>query len=252
MLYLVGIGLNPRQLTLEAVDAVKACGRVFLESYTSRFSDGTASELEELLEKRIEVLERGKVEEDFSGVLKSAQKENVALLVFGNPLFATTHIQVLLDAHKLKIQTRVIAGISIQNYLGESGLDAYKFGRVCTVVFAEPHYAPESFFDVIEANQKLGLHTLCLLDIRTEENRFMSVWQALEFLQSIAKKRKSKLLEKLLFVGLYGVGSPNQEIVKGNADALQKFNSDSFPQSLLVCGKLNEKEKEALALVKNA
>lgn len=246
MLYLIGIGLNPTQLTLEALEAIRECPTVFLENYTSRFAEGNKKELEAIVQKPIRELGRKKIEEEFGTVLGQAKRESVALLVHGNPLIATTHIQILLDAKKQNISVKMIPGISILDLLGKTGLDSYKFGRISTIVFQEENYAPESFFDIIEKNFKNGFHSLCLLDIRSEEERLMSVQEAIGILEKIAKKKGSDLLQKCVLAGLYGMGSKKEKIAVGNAKKLQNSGYNAWPQSLVVCGKLNEKEKEAL------
>lgn len=246
MLYLIGLGLQPKHLTMEAAEAIRECSAVFLENYTSRFAEGTKKELEAIIQKPAKELNRKKVEEEFEDILNQAKRENVCLLVFGNPLIATTHIQILLDAKEQQIPTKIIPGISVVDWLGKTGLDAYKFGRICTIVFQEGNYAPESFFDIIENNHQNGFHSLCLLDIRAEEGRLMSVQEAIGILEKIARKKGSSLLNNAILVGLYGLGSKNEKIVVGTAKKLQNSGYNAWPQSLVVCGKLNEKEKEAL------
>ncbi len=246
MLYLIGIGLNPKQLTIEAIEGIHDCSAVFLENYTSRYSEGTLVELEHVLQKKVVELGRKEVEEGASRLLEESKQHNIALLVIGNPLLATTHIQLLLDAKKENVPVRVIPGISILDLLGKTGLDSYKFGRISTIVFQEENYAPESFFDVIEKNFKNGFHSLCLLDIRSEENRLMSVQEAIGIIEKIAKKKKAEWFSGAVMVGLYGLASKNEKIAVGNAKKLQNSGYTSWPQSLVVCGKLNEKEKEAL------
>lgn len=247
MLYLIGIGLNPRQLTFEALDAIKRCESLYLETYTSRFSQGIASELEAMIKKPIMALGRTQVEEGFASVLSAAHKKDIGLLIYGNPLFATTHVQLLLDAQEKGIPSRVIAGISISNYLGHTGLDSYRFGRVTTVVFQEPSYSPESFFDIVTANHERGLHTLCLLDIRTEEERFMGIHEAARILLDIGKRHKNAWIATAPMIGIYAAGSDAQEIRCASAQQLADHRSDRFPQTLIVCGKLTEKEEEALS-----
>jgi diphthine synthase len=246
MLYIIGLGLQPNHLTLEAMEAIRGCSVVFLENYTSRFAEGTKKELENNIQKTIIDLNRKNVEEEFGAVLEKALHENIALLVFGNPLTATTHIQVLLDAKKHGVATNAIPGISIVDLLGKTGLDSYKFGRVSTIVFQEANYSPESFFDIIETNHQNGFHSLCLQDIHSEENRLMSVPEAIGILEKIAKKKKADWFLDAVLVGLYGLGSKNEKIVAGKPKKLQNSGYNAWPQSLIVCGKLNEKEKEAL------
>lgn len=186
------------------------------------------------------------MEEGFSLLQKEAREKNIALLVFGNALTATTHVQLLLDAKQHGVQCKIIQGISVQNCLPETGLDAYKFGRIVTIVKPRENFAPESFFEQIEQNYSAGLHSLCLLDIESEKNYFMTASEALQILEKIAHKRNSKMLEEAQLVGLYALGAEKQKIKPGTLKELKLSSYAGFPQSLIVCGKLNEKEKEAL------
>ncbi len=245
MLYLVGIGLIPKHLSLEALETIQQCEEILLETYTSKFTSGEIPQLEQLTHKKIKPVARIDVEDQLDQILKTAKTKKTCLLIYGNPLFATTHVQILIEAKKRKIPYHVIAGISIANFLGHTGLDNYRFGRIATIVYHEPLYAPESFFDIVENNQQNQLHSLCLLDIRTDENRFMSISEAIEILEKIATKRKTTWFSNAMLVGIFGAGNPNQQIRIGSPSELKKKNPDLFPQSLIVCGPLNEKEKEA-------
>jgi diphthine synthase len=254
MFYLIGIGLNPKQITLEALEAIKSCKRVFFEAYTSVYSGGSIGELEEICGKKFLELNRKGVEEGFSLFLKEAKNlnENIALLAFGNALNATTHVQLLLDAKKIGLRHRVLQGISVFDFLAEAGLDAYKFGRVCTVVAPKKSFAPEDFFGVVEKNFSLGLHTLCLLEIDAEQDYQMGVSEAVSILQKIEAKKKTKILDSTVLIGLYALGSKDQKFKKGSVKEFLMSGFGKFPQSLVVCGKLNEKEKEAVEALSGA
>jgi diphthine synthase len=247
MFYLIGIGLKPGHLTLEARQAIAGCAKVFLDAYTSRYSEGTVGELGRLVGKEMIRLDRKGVEEGFSLILREAAKtgESIALLVFGNPLNATTHIQLLLDAKKLGVKAGVVPGLSVFDFLGKSGLDTYKFGRVCTIVSPGEKYSPESFYAAVEKNFGAGLHTLCLLDIG-EGNSFMTVSEGLSVREKIEKKRRGSLLGKAVIVGFYGLGGKDEKTKAGNLNELKRSSYAGFPQSFVVAGQLNEKEKEAL------
>ncbi len=251
MLYLIGIGLKPSHLTLEALEAIKKCDSVFLETYTSQYAQGFARDLKELIGRDFLELGRKGVEEHFESALLSASSNNIALLVFGNPLTATTHIQLLLDAKEKGIKTKVIPGISITNFVAESGLDEYKFGRTVTICYHAPNFEPDTFYKQIIENQKIGLHTLCLLDIKKDENpqRMMNSVEAIEILEKIAGKGKKKIAKnkKFEYVALIGMGSEKQKILNGEKNICEfKEIHYIFPQSLIVLGKTNEKEMEAL------
>jgi diphthine synthase len=246
MFYLIGIGLKPLHLTLEAKQAIEKCSRVFLDAYTSAYSQGSIEELQTMLGKNIVKLDRKGVEEGFQLVLEEANKreEDIALLVFGNALSATTHVQLLLDAKKIALETRVIAGISVYNFLGSVGLDQYRFGRTCTIVSPKENYSPESFYKVIESNFNNSLHSLCLLDI--DNDRMMTVAEALEILAKIEKKQGKDILQKATLIGLFAMGSEKQAVKTGSLEKMRRSSYALFPQSLIVAASLNEKEKEAL------
>jgi len=248
MLYLIGLGLKPSQLTMEAKEAIGKCCRLFLEAYTSNYSEGTIAELKQIIGKDFIALERKGVEEGFGVIMCNARKlgEDIGLLVFGNPLSATTHVQLLLEAKGFGIPVKVIPGISIYDCLAETGLDQYRFGRTCTIVAPKPNYEPESFYDIIEKNFENGLHSLCLLDIDTEHGKMMGVGEALTILQRIEKKRKKGILQKATLMGLYAMGSGRQIVKAGTLKELSRSGYNVFPQSLIIAAPLNEKEEEAL------
>ncbi|MEI7961413.1 MAG: diphthine synthase [archaeon] len=247
MLYLIGIGLKPSHITLEALDAIKDCTQIFLEEYTSIYSEGFTKDLNQILMRDVIGLGRKEVEEGFSSALLSSRRNNIALLVFGNPLTATTHLQLLLDAKENGVKVKIIPGISITNTIAETGLDEYKFGRTVTICYHSEGYEPESFFDQIKENQKIGLHTLCLLDIKRDgkQKRLMNCKEAIEVLEKISNKREQN--NNFEYLGLFGMASEKQKILFEKEKILTfKEIYDVYPQSLIVLGKTNEKENEAL------
>ncbi|MDO8647154.1 MAG: diphthine synthase [Candidatus Diapherotrites archaeon] len=246
MFYLVGIGLKPEHLTLEAQNALKECSEIYIEQYTSQYSEGSIEFLEALLGRKIIMTDRHEVETKFKEKLEFSKSQNIALLVFGNPLTATTHIQLILDCQQIKTPYAVIPGISITNFIGHTGLQEYKFGRAVTIVLPEKNYSPESFFDLLRENQKLGLHSLCLLDIKREKKKLMSIKEAITVLEEIGEKRKDSLLKGAILVGIAGAGSAKMQLKAGSARRLKTFGFNEFPQCMIVCGALSEKEHEAL------
>ncbi|MBI4043350.1 MAG: diphthine synthase [Candidatus Diapherotrites archaeon] len=245
MLYLIGAGLNPWQISLEGLSAIKKCRAIFIDTYTSQFAHGTLEELEETIGKKPHALKRAHLEENAGDLIEKAKDHDIALLIIGNPLTATTHIQLALDAKKKGVECTILPGISIINYLPFTGLDAYKFGRTATIVEPQEGHAPTSFFDYILINRENDLHTPCLLDIRAEEKRLLSIPQAIGILEETAQKKRKNIGDWVL-IGLAGMGGKKPQIKAGTPAELKAFKFTSFPQSLIVCGKLNEKELEAL------
>ena len=90
MLALIGIGLaEPGDVTVKGYNIAKQSDKIYLESYTSKLAC-SHEELEKFYGKKILLANRTFVE-DGKQLLEEAKKENVALLVIGDPLCATTH-----------------------------------------------------------------------------------------------------------------------------------------------------------------
>ncbi len=245
MLHLIGIGLTPHQLTLEALHTIQACSEVFLENYTSAYAEGDIHALEKIIARKIVLLPRRGVEDESRVLMEKAKNEAIALLVFGNPLTATTHISLLEACAKERVNYRVIPGISIFNYRGMSGLDEYRFGRTTTFVFPQEGYEPLSTFDTIVQNQKMGLHTHCLFDLHPEQKRFMTIQEAVTFLEYAASARETNIA-RWVGIGMSGMGGNAQHVRAGKLVELKKEKWETFPQSLIICGDLTLYEKDAL------
>ncbi len=250
MLYLIGLGLKPDHATLEALNALKSCDSAYVDRYTSDYSSGSIVDLEKIVGKQFFTAKRSDLEDKLNELVQRAKKESVALCVFGDVFFATTHDQLLKACREHGIQYQLIHGISVHNYLGDCGLSLYKFGGTVTIVSPKKDYAPESFYEKIAQNQKMGLHTLCLLDNRSGEGKPMNVGEAISLLQGIAKKRGQNFSNAEVVV-LSLLGGAQQKIVFGKAGDLAKMSFKPGLQSLVVCGKLGEIERENLGAWKS-
>lgn len=99
-LYLIGIGLNDeKDITLKGLEAVKKCELVFLENYTSKLQC-SVSDLEKLYGKKIILADREMVEKNSDKIID--EKKDTALLVVGDPMGATTHIDIMMRAREKK------------------------------------------------------------------------------------------------------------------------------------------------------
>lgn len=242
-LVFIGVGLyDERDLSARALEEARACEVLFAEFYTSSLRGTTAEKLAAILGKRVTVLHREDVE---SGVilLKQAATRRVGLLVPGDPMIATTHVDLRLRAAEAGIPTRIVHGSSIVTAaIGLVGLQAYKFGRTTTIPIPEKGFRPESPADVIAANRAAGLHTLVLLDLK-EDGRFLTANDALRYLIEIGGAR---FPPTTLVVAIGGAGSPSP-VVHGDR-AAQLLAADLGPplHCLVVPGALHFAEREAL------
>lgn len=248
VLYLIGLGLwDEKDISVKGLEIAKKCDLIYLENYTSVMKGTTSEKLEKLFGKKIKVLSRKEVEQD-KEFLKQAKSKEVALLIGGDPTVATTHIEMIIEAKKEKIKTKVIHASSIHSAISESGLFIYKFGKSCSVPFQQKGFSPESFYHVIIENQKAGSHTIVFLDLKPEENKFMTINEGLKTLLEIGERKKKEINDDTIAVGFARIGSDNQIIKAGKIKDLINFDFGDPMHILVIPGKLHFMEEEALNL----
>ena len=164
MLYFIGLGLyDERDVSIKGIDTLKKVDAVYAEFYTARLFGGSISSLENMIGCEIQILTREEVEEE-NIPLKDAQKSGCGIFKCWDPLIATTHSEMLIEARKLGLETTVIHSSSILSAApGIAGLQAYKFGKVTTIPFTEKNYFPHSPYMAIKSNIESELHTLVLV-----------------------------------------------------------------------------------------
>lgn len=184
----------------------------------------------------------------------------------GDPFGATTHTDLELRARELDIPVKKIHNASIMNAIGAAGLQLYRYGETVSIVFFTETWRPDSFYDKILSNRKNGLHTLCLLDIKTKEPsleslargkvvyeppRFMSIHTAVEQLLEIEDKRKEGAYSKdTMCIGVARIGSDDQQIVAGTMESLLEVDFGPPLHSLILAGDLHTIEEEILEFFK--
>ena len=161
------IGMGPGRLSamsLEAVEAAKAADVRRYEAYTALWPRSELDALEAAVGS-IEKVMRPEVEQP-DVLFELARNSLVALLVVGDPLQATTHVDLQLQAAEAGIECRVFHGVSITTLVtGAVGLSNYKFGRQTTLTYPYGGWVATSPLEVIAVNMHQNLHTLALLDL---------------------------------------------------------------------------------------
>lgn len=245
----VGLGLHDELgISLRGLEEVKDANAVFVELYTSLLPKFSKERFEEISGKKLNFVSRRNLEEENGRViLEAANRGKVVLLVPGDPLVATTHVALRLEAEKRGIKTRIIHGASIISaVVGLSGLHSYKFGKSVTIPFPE-ETKPLTPYKVIGQNRRLGLHTLCLLDIKAEDKRYLSIREALDALLKIEKEqRKGIITLDTLVIGIARAGSDAPTVKASTISELLNYSFGEPPYSLIFPGKLHFMEAEAL------
>ncbi len=223
MLYLIGLGLNENALSFEGIKAIEKCDKIYLENYTVEFSY-SMEELEKIVGNEIIIANRELVESD--KLIREAKKQDIALLVYGSPLTATTHITLIQEAKKQKVEYEVIYNASVFDAVAETGLQLYKFGKIASI----PKFEADSFIEVVKENQKINAHSLLLADIG------MEFQDAIKRLEKIGKD-KIVVCSKL--------GTKEKKIFYRTIEELKDKKIEA-PFCFIIPAKLHFMEKEML------
>lgn len=249
MLWFVGTGINGyRGLSIAALDVLKKCDKIYVERFTSALSDSDLQGLNSLLDKEVRPVRRWFVE-DGREILETAETKQVALVTYGDPLVATTHSELRSRAARKSVMTAVLHSASgITSLIGETGLHAYKFGKMVTMM-SEPQSAV-SVYNTIFENLLAGNHTLILTEYRdddTKEPFFLNPVSVLEMLLNVERDQKHQIFSIDTFVTIASrIGSADQRMISGRVGSLLKVDFGNGPHSLIVTGSLHFTEFEAL------
>ena len=200
-LLLVGMGPGSvGAMTLEAVEAATAATHRRYEAYTALWPDKELNLLEQTIGP-IQRVMRPEVEQP-EELFALASTSLVALLVVGDPLQATTHVDLQLQAIEAGIECLVFHGISITTLVtGAIGLSNYRFGRQTTLTYPYGGWVATSPLETIILNRFTGLHTLALLDLDptglgTGDQRPMDPSDAVEAIGLMREKIEQDLYER--------------------------------------------------------
>ena len=247
-LYIVGAGLSSDLITLRGIKVLKNSNIIFMDSYTSMLCN---SDLESIIGRRIYRLRRVDLEERFEEVLFKPvlQGLNVALLVSGNPLDATTHASLIVEAYRRNIVFEVIPAPGIiPNALSMSGLMVYKMGKITTLTYPKYGFISDYPYDVIKDNDLRNLHTILLLEIDLENNVIMSISDAIDILFKLEEERREGVVDgERRAVAVSGLGGSNQRICFDILERLKTLPEHRGPHTLILTSpKLHFMEEEAL------
>ena len=255
------IGLGPGDLGLMTADAIehaRACDFRFLEGYTATLPSDQEGQLENLVGEWKKAMRP--MVEDPDEILSLANENSVALLVVGDPMQATTHVDLESHCAEQGIDFSVIPGLSATSLaVSLSGLQSYRFGRQVTLPFAYGEYLPTSPLEMIDSNYTNNLHTLVLLDLDptgmgVETPQPMQPKQAVETLQAMFEKlveHEGRVRESMTAaitnwdaVLLSDLGTSDQRVVSGNLEDIAKLTGGRI-HCLILPAEFTGLEREA-------
>jgi diphthine synthase len=267
MLYLIGVGINEYDsLSIGSIDILKHSDIVYLDRFTGFLSEEFALKLKNILNltdnsnhgNRAEVkfVERWFIE-DGREILDNSLEKNVCVLIYGDPLIATTYNELIVRAIKQSVNYKVIHSSSgISSLIGESGLHYYKFGKIVTMM-SDP-MSSITVYDTIYNNICLGLHTLILTEYNNDEHPkssklnnnapfFLHPKKVFDLLLEREKDLKLiNLSENSFAIIASQIGSENSKLICGRIKSLLNLQIDNGFNSIIIPGNLHFTEIDCL------
>jgi diphthine synthase len=221
MLIFIGMGLwDEKDITCKGLEIAREADEIYIEFYTSKLMGTSLDRIEEFIGRKIKVLERSDLEENSRWIIEKAKDKTIAILTPGDPMIATTHSALKLEAEKMGIKTKIVnAGSIINAVCGLTGLHNYKFGKSATVSWMKSRTP----LDVIMQNQSINAHTLLFLDLHPKP---MTIRDAVDILMAVDDN-----VGEFFAVGIARAGS-DSPVVK--CDRLKKLKDYDFGNPLHV------------------
>jgi diphthine synthase len=245
----VGLGLGPKGVSLEGTKELKSADVSYLEYYTSPHEPSLLKELENVVGKRLTIVDRAFVE-DGNKILEEASTKKVAIAVQGDPMIATTHSELRTRAARAGVETRIVHGTTIASAAAsESGLHYYKFSRTVTVTKEVVGRLTQAYH-TLHQNLLEGAHTLLLLEYDAESGEGVSPADAMAGLSLAEGNFKRGVVRNTTFVIVISrLGRADTSLAAGDLADLAKKDYGEPPHSVIIPGKLHFTETEAIAAV---
>ena len=250
-LWLIGIGPGDLDhITERARRVARGCSKRYLEGYTAILPPTEEMRLESVVGPW-EKLMRDGVESPKS-MLDEARSGAVALLVVGDPMQATTHIDLEERCAEEGIDFHVIPGLTATALaVSLSGLQSYRFGRQVTIPFSDGDYLPTSPFEMICRNKEAGMHTLALLDLDPtgmglEQPRPMTPSEAVDHLVRMNEKVEDfdELVEEWGGLLLSDLGTEEERVISGSLGDISQMKGGHI-HALIIAAEFSGLEAEA-------
>ena len=248
MLWFIGLGISGfKSIPNEALDVLSKADIVYLEQFTSPIGKSDLAKIKNATKGEFKPAKRWLVE-DGKEILENSKKKKVALLSYGDPYIATTHIELRTRAIEEKIKTFSIhAASSLTSMIGECGLHFYKVGRIATIMsemksLTTPYYV--IYKNIIEGN-----HTVLLLEYNQDKNFFLEPNNALKGLIETEKGQKRNVISTSTYAIIASrIGFKDQTIISGKISSLKKKDFGKPPHTIIIPGRMHFTESDALKI----
>ena len=232
-LYIIGLGLqSPSSVSIEGREMIDRCNKLYLECYTSVFTDAKLEDVEKYFGKPTVMSNRKLIEQDMP-FIEEAREKDVAVLIIGDVFSATTHMAIIEEAEEQSVEVRVAHGVSVLTAVGAVGLELYKYGKVTSIPF---DYSGKAPYEALQMNKQMGLHTLFLLDLRPLEGKFMTSYEGVQYLLQEGLDSEERV------ICCSQLGGKREKIHSCKAKDVKEM--EGVPQCLIIPGNMHFMEEE--------
>lgn len=247
MIRLIGLGMYnevPKSIDLSGFD-------IFVENYTFLVNNDLVNEIERATGKTVNIATRSMLEEGARDFVSMGIDRDIALFVGGDPLIATTHKIIYLEALSKNVKFEIYHSSSVFTYaIGESGLDFYRFGPVCTIAAWKDNYKPLAFYDKLYNNIRSDLHTLLLLDYDYKSETSLNIRDAINILKKAEESRKFGFInDDKKIILMLDLGTEYQRIIFDNISNIYSDNPVYKMGCIIIPASLTDLEMEILERV---
>ncbi|MEM1644355.1 MAG: diphthine synthase [Ignisphaera sp.] len=242
MIRLIGLGLSIDLVPIGALFRLLSCQKIYIDTYTSDWfpSIDYIADIFSQLGVEVVMAKRENLEgESINKIVEEAKFNNICIAVIGDPMIATTHSAIIVEALNKDIEVEVLPASSILNTaISLSCLQAYRFGKIVTIVKPKSGIFYEYPLQVIKMNRERDLHTLTLLEIDLEQKYYMTPKEAIEILLTIQKNTNDDVLkEKDKIIIIKAVGSENGRIEVMTIEEILKKEFEKTLYTLIIPAK---------------
>ena len=254
MLWIIGAGINGyKGISVDALEILKKCDRVYIERFTSSLSDKDLEGLNALIngntcDSNILIPVQRWFVDDGREIIEHSKYNDVALLTYGDPLIATTFTELQVRAIRRSIQVKIIhAASGITSLIGETGLHIYKFGRTVTMMSGLQSYI--TVYTTILDNLLAGNHSLILTEYANNNNNLFFLNPTFFFEKMLEAEEEIKygaFSPETFAIVASRIGTEHQRIESGKVKSLIDKDYGIGPHSIIITASLHFTELDAV------
>ena len=250
-LLLVGMGVQGvLGLPVGAVDELRKCDRILLDSYTTPIDpERVLGELRALLGMEVKEASRDELE-DVQGLLRLASAGCLGIVIPGDVFVATTHDVIRQEAARSGIDVRVWHASSIVSAaLSRVGLHIYKLGFIGTLVAGPPQTAYRAYFGVTGALRN-SQHSILLMQHDPASGEGIDVGGGLRMLEEAENSwRLGSFGPDRVIVVASRLFSESESVKVLRLGDAPYVDFGEHPHTIIVPGRLHYTEAESMRAV---